>query len=104
MHMILIYPWKWGYEMIVGTVVGRLVSTRKHEKLIGSKLLICELLHGQSGKNKIVATDTIGAGIGEMVLITQGGSARMGAADTTAPVDAVIVGIIDEENDMSIYE
>lgn len=49
----------------------------------------------RAGKNTIVAVDTVGAGLGEMVLFCQGSSARLAARLKSAPVDAVIIGIVD---------
>lgn len=90
--------------MIVGKVIGRLVATRKHDQLVGNKFLICEPLKGQDQVGgKLVAIDTVGAGIGEMVLITTGSAARVAAASNQVPVDMAIIGIIDEENDLSDY-
>ena len=51
--------------------------------------------------SQIVAIDIIGAGIGEYVLVAQGSAARIGCDMTDAPVDAAIVGIIDEGQDWS---
>ena len=45
----------------------------------------------------LVAIDGVGAGIGEDVIIAQGSSARMGMKDVNAPVDALIIGILDEK-------
>ena len=57
--------------MIVGKVVGSVVSTRKSEKLIGSKFMIIEPVHHMKGDlSQLVAIDMIGAGVGEYVLIT----------------------------------
>lgn len=83
--------------MIVGKVVGSYVSTRKNEKLIGNKFMIIEPLEGmQSSVGRFVAIDNVGAGIGEFVLVAQGSAARVGCGIPDAPVDAAIVGIIDE--------
>lgn len=83
--------------MIAGKVVGSVVSTRKCEKLIGQKFMIVEPLQRmQSGPGALIAIDMIGAGIGEYVLVAQGSAARIGSGDETAPVDAAIVGIIDD--------
>ena len=83
--------------MIVGKVVGSVVSTRKSEKLVGSKFMIIEPVSSMSeSKDKIVAVDTIGAGIGEMVLVSLGSAARIGCNMDNSPVDAAIVGIIDD--------
>lgn len=83
--------------MIACKVIGSLVSTRKNEKLIGSKFMIVEPLNcfHKTGE-KLVAVDIIGAGIGEYVLVSFGHAARMGCNDEKAPVDAAIVGIIDD--------
>ncbi len=87
--------------MIIGKVVGSLFSTRKSEKLIGNKFMIVEPLEGMGAPGKqIVAIDIIGAGIGESVLVAQGSAARIGCDMPDAPVDAAIVGIIDEGQDL----
>ena len=83
--------------MIAGKVVGSLVSTRKSEKLIGNKFMIVEpLRHMQADTRQIIAIDNIGAGIGEYVIVAQGSAARIGCDMEEAPVDAAIVGIIDD--------
>ena len=82
--------------MLVGKVVGTIVSTRKNEKLIGSKFMVIEPIEKLGDPNsKIVAIDNVGAGIGEVVLVALGSAARIGCAMNDAPVDAAIVGIID---------
>lgn len=81
--------------MIVGKVIGSIVSTRKCENLIGNKFMIIEPLKEMAGDcNQFVAIDNIGAGIGETVLVATGSAARVGMEG--APVDAAIVGIVDE--------
>ncbi len=83
--------------MIVGKVVGSIVSTRKNDQLIGNKFMIVEPVHHMKADvNQIVAIDNIGAGIGEYVLVAQGSAARVGCGLETAPIDAAIVGIIDD--------
>ncbi|NLK74194.1 MAG: EutN/CcmL family microcompartment protein [Clostridiales bacterium] len=85
--------------MIVGRVVGSVVATRKNEKLVGSKFLIVEPLKSMDlGKGRIVAIDNVGAGIGEVVLVAQGSAARIGCDLETSPVDAAIIGIVDDGN------
>ena len=81
--------------MLIGKVVGSVVSTRKNEKLIGSKFMVVETLAETGSFKRIVATDNVGAGIGEMVLVATGSAARIGCDHATAPIDAAIVGIID---------
>ena len=83
--------------MIVGKVVGSIVSTRKNENLIGNKFMIVEPVHQMKGDlSRFVAIDNIGAGIGEYVLVALGSAARIGCGAETAPVDATIVGIVDD--------
>jgi len=84
------------FLMIIGKVCGSVVSTRKNENLIGNKFLIVEPQDDMGIKGKIVAIDNVGAGIGEIVLVATGSAARIGSGQNTAPVDAAIVGIVDE--------
>ncbi|MCI9216315.1 EutN/CcmL family microcompartment protein [Lachnospiraceae bacterium 42-17] len=79
--------------MIIGTVKGTIVSTRKCSNLIGFKLLLVEPYYGNK-KNIFVAADSIGAGIGELVLVTTDETTQH-ALDKAAPIDAYIVGIVD---------
>lgn len=83
--------------MIVGKVIGSIVSTRKNDNLVGNKFMLVEPLEviGDTS-NRIVAVDNIGAGIGEIVLVALGSAARIGCGMDTAPVDAAIVGIVDD--------
>ena len=83
--------------MIVGKVVGSVVSTRKSDNLIGQKFMIVEPVQHMKGSiNQLVAIDNIGAGVGEFVLVAQGSAARIGCGLDSAPIDAAIVGIIDD--------
>ena len=82
--------------MLRGIIRGHIVSTRKQESLVGSKFMEVQLLkNGALTEDYIIAIDSVGAGIGETVLITMGSSARLALRNTSAPADAVIVGIID---------
>ncbi len=83
--------------MIIGTVVGSIIATRKNEKLVGQKLLIVRPIEHMEAKNEFVAIDNVGAGIGEVVLVARGSAARIGCGFSEAPVDAAIVGIVDEK-------
>lgn len=80
--------------MIIGKVVGNLWATRKEESLNGLKLLIIKPMGSE--KETIVAVDKIGAGNGDRVLIACGSSARNVLDRKDTPVDATVVGIIDE--------
>ncbi len=84
--------------MLIARVVGTVVSTIKDDKLIGRKILIVRETTTQNelvGK-PIAAIDTVDAGIGELVLIAQGSSARQTSQTKETPTDAVIMAIIDE--------
>lgn len=88
--------------MIIGKVVGSMFSTRKSEKLVGNKFMIVEPVESMRNTgSRLVAIDIIGAGIGEYVLVAQGSAARIGCDMADAPIDAAIVGIIDEGQDWS---
>lgn len=86
--------------MQVGKVIGTIWATRKEEKLAGLKLLIVlpiDLLTENRENSPIVAADIIGAGVGETVLIVSGSSARSAVGDSKIPVDATVVGIVDDQ-------
>ncbi len=88
--------------MILARVEGNVVATKKSDKMTGSKFLIVRPILVKDAKSKelvegsqtLVATDPMGAGEGELVLIVQGSSARL-AGDSNLPVDAVVIGIVD---------
>jgi ethanolamine utilization protein EutN len=84
--------------MILGKIVGTVVATRKDARLVSSKLLIVRPMdpRGKAEGSYIVAVDTVDAGVGETVLVVSGSSARMAASLKDCPVDAAIVGIVDE--------
>ena len=86
--------------MFIAKVIGNVVSTQKSAKFRGMKLLLIQPYINKDGKlqisgSSVVAVDSVGAGAGECVLFTQGSSARLTPATKDAPVDAVIVGIVD---------
>ncbi|MBO5408167.1 MAG: EutN/CcmL family microcompartment protein [Clostridia bacterium] len=82
--------------MVVGKVTGSIFSTRKLDSLTGSKLMVVNI--GKGKDDFVVAIDTLGAGIGEVVLVTLGDSARFACQNEKTPIDAVIVGIVDQSN------
>ena len=82
--------------MLKGIIRGNIVSTRKQDALVGSKFMEVEIMeNGRNTGKFIIAVDSVGAGIGEEVLITTGSSARLALHNTNTPCDAVIVGIVD---------
>ena len=89
--------------MFLAKVEGAVVATKKEASMSGRKLLLLrpQLVDDKDptkfkpGSNTIVAVDSVGAGVGEMVLFCQGSSARLAAGLKDTPVDAVIIGIVD---------
>jgi len=89
--------------MFLAKVEGAVVSTKKDANMSGRKLLLLrpqlvdekDPTKFRAGANTIVAVDSVGAGIGELVLFCQGSSARLAGSLKEAPVDAVIIGIVD---------
>jgi len=89
--------------MLIGKVIGSVVATRKNEKLTGSKFLIIESIHGCEPK-RVVAIDNVGAGTGEIVLVTLGSAARASLDNPQIPVDATVIGIVDGPDKVTISE
>jgi ethanolamine utilization protein EutN len=89
--------------MFLAKVEGSVVATKKDPSMSGRKLLLLrpQLVDEKDptkfrpGANTVVAVDSLGAGLGEMVMFTQGSSARLAPNMKDAPVDAVIIGIVD---------
>lgn len=85
--------------MQIAVVIGTIWATRKEDRLSGLKLLILRplnLLDRDAPRDPIIAADIIGAGVGETVLVVCGSSARSAAGDMSIPVDASVVGIVDD--------
>jgi ethanolamine utilization protein EutN len=90
--------------MFVAKVTGSVVSTQKVETMVGYKLLVVEPYRLEPKQRQSLATtgrtfvavDTLGAGQGDFVLITQGSSARLTPETKQLPIDCVIVGIVDQ--------
>lgn len=89
--------------MFLARVEGSVVATKKDPAMSGRKLLLLrpqlvdekDPTKFRSGANTIVAVDTLGAGINELVMFCQGSSARLAGGMKEAPVDAVVIGIVD---------
>ncbi len=89
--------------MFIGKVTGHLVATHKEPNIAEAKLLVVEAYSAASPGapelkatgRMLVAIDSLGAGVGEFVLVTQGSSARMTERTKTMPVDAVVIGLVD---------
>ncbi|MDQ3071012.1 MAG: EutN/CcmL family microcompartment protein [Acidobacteriota bacterium] len=85
--------------MLIGLVVGTVVSTQKSAKLEAAKLMLVQLISPQGTPRgaAILAIDSVGAGVGEKVLVVIEGRAAGEALGTKgAPVDAAIIGIVDQ--------
>ena len=90
--------------MFVARVTGSVVATQKVESMVGHKLLVVEPYRLEAKKREsltttgrtFVAVDTLGAGVDDFVLVTQGSSARMTEGTSKLPIDAVVVGIVDQ--------
>lgn len=84
--------------MIIAKIVGSVVATTKDEKLNGKKLLVVQPLNMETiepdGK-QLVSVDTVGSGVGEIVMVVGGSSARQTETTKDTPVDSAIVGVID---------
>jgi ethanolamine utilization protein EutN len=90
--------------MTIGIVVGEVYSTINHPFYDARKLLVVEkgLPGGTSTGDYIIAVDTVGAGVGESVLVLdEGNGARQVLQSSDGPVRSVIVGIVDQINVVS---
>jgi hypothetical protein len=83
--------------VITAKLIDNIWATRKAASLQGYKLMLAEVIGGTQVGRRMVVVDTIGAGIGERVIVTTGSSARRMLENDQVPVDAVVVGIIDED-------
>lgn len=84
--------------MVIGLVVGTVVSTRKEAELVSLKFLLvkpCDVQGKPTNAQPVVAVDAVGAGVGEVVLYASGSSARQTVMTKDRPVDATIMAIVD---------
>lgn len=84
--------------MFIAKVIGNVVATKKEETLVGTRFMIIQKLNSAQEPvgDEMVAADYVGAGKGELVLVGTGSSVRVNGANAEKPIDAAIVGIIDE--------
>ena len=85
--------------MLNAQVIGTIVATRKHELLVGSKIQVVQPLECSGNKptgDPFVAIAAVGAGVGERVVVVRGSGARLAVDNDQCPVDATIIGIIDQ--------
>ena len=83
--------------MLLGKIIGTVVATQKEEEIRGLRLMLIRALDADldEAKDLVVAADTVGAGVGEVVLFCQGSAARQTKATDKRPIDAVIMAIVD---------
>lgn len=82
--------------MVTATLIDNIWATRKSDKLQGLKLMLAQINGGVQDGEIMVVCDVIGAGIGDRVIIATGTAARRMLEDDLIPVDAAVIGIIDE--------
>ena len=85
--------------MILGRIQGQVVATIKHQAYTGHRILLLDRIDatGKELGGYLVAFDTVGATVGQSVLvIDEGNSARQVIGDPNAPIRSVIVGIVDD--------
>lgn len=85
--------------MVTARLIDNIWATRKADSLNGFKFMMAEIIGGTREGERMVVVDTISAGIGDRVIVSTGSSARRMLGDDQVPVDAVVVGIIDEDCD-----
>ncbi len=94
--------------MFLGKVVGTLVSTQKEASLTGLKFLVVRRLTvaNEVERGYVVAADAVGAGLGEVVMVATGSSARQTVMTDKRPCDAVIMAIVDswEVDGQEVYQ
>jgi ethanolamine utilization protein EutN len=83
--------------MLTARLIGAVWATRKTELFNGYKLMIVEVIGGIRAGERLVAADTVDAGIGDRVIVTTGSAARRMVGDDAIPLDAAIVGVIDKD-------
>ena len=83
--------------MKLAQVTGTVTATAKDAQLVGAKMLICDLTdaNGKISEKACVAIDTVGAGVGDQVLVALGSAARIALKAAVAPVDAAVIAVVD---------
>lgn len=83
--------------MIAAKLIDNVWATRKPESLSGLKFMLAEVIGGSNAGQRLVVVDIIGAGIDDRVIVCSGSSARKMLGKDDIPIDAVVVGIIDDD-------
>lgn len=83
--------------MLIAKLIDNVWATRKADSLRGLKFMLAEEIGGKHSGSRFIVVDNIGAGIGDRVIVSTGSAARRMLGDDTIPVDAVTIGIIDQD-------
>ena len=83
--------------MITARLIDSIWATRKADSLQGLKFMLAEEIGGSSQWRRLIVVDNIGAGIGDRVIVSTGSAARRMLGNDDIPVDAAVIGIIDED-------
>lgn len=83
--------------MLTARLIDNVWATRKAESLTGLKFMLAEVIGGSCAGQHLIVVDIISAGIGDRVIVCTGSSARRMLGDDDVPVDAVVIGIIDDD-------
>jgi len=83
--------------MLAARLIDNVWATRKADSLNGLKFMLAEVIGGSNRGHRLIVIDNIGAGIGDRVIICTGSAARRMLGNDDIPVDAAVIGIIDED-------
>ncbi|CAB1252670.1 EutN/CcmL family microcompartment protein [Clostridium sp. MT-14] len=83
--------------MLTARLIDNIWATRKAESLNGLKFMLAEVIGGSDAGKRLIVADIISAGIGDRVIVCTGSSARRMLGNDDIPIDAAVVGIIDED-------
>lgn len=83
--------------MITVKIIDNIWATKKADALRGYKLMLAEVIGGKENGRRIVVVDNISGGVGDRVIVATGSSARKMLGDDSIPVDAAVIGIIDDD-------
>lgn len=83
--------------MVAAKLIDHIWATRKADPLNGYKFMLAEIIGGTREGERLIVVDIISAGIGDRVIVSTGSSARRMLKDDEVPVDAVVIGIIDDD-------
>lgn len=83
--------------MVAAKLIDNVWATRKADSLNGLKFMLAEVIGGSEAGTRLIVADIIGAGIGDRVIVSTGSAARRMLGSDDIPVDAAVIGIIDEE-------